>query len=231
MCGIAGIYNSASDMAPSVQQLSKMIAQLAHRGPDGFGIYSEEKIGFAHARLSIIDLQTGSQPVHNEDRTIWVIFNGEIFNYIELRTELVNKGHRFYTESDTEVIVHLYEQYGEKFVDYLNGQFAIALWDAKQKKLLLVRDRVGIHPLYYYQEHGKLFFASEIKAILAVCQKIPALNVVALDQLMTFWSPVSPLTMFENIYEVSPGEIVLIKGSEIVKSLHHKIHAYRKEIQ
>jgi asparagine synthase (glutamine-hydrolysing) len=205
MCGIAGFarFSGVSDQTPD--QLRAMIGQLHHRGPDGAGFYSDAVVGLAHARLSIIDLAGGAQPIHNEDQTLQVIFNGEIFNYVELREELIAQGHRFYTHSDTEVIVHLYEQHGEGFVNRLNGQFAIALWDAPRRKLLLYRDRVGIAPLFYTLDGDRLVFASEVKAILPALAAKPRVNLQALDQLMTFWAPLSPNTLFENVFELSPG--------------------------
>lgn len=205
MCGIAGFarFRGVSDQTPD--QLRAMIGQLHHRGPDGAGFYSDAVVGLAHARLSIIDLAGGAQPIHNEDQTLQVIFNGEIFNYVELREELIAQGHRFYTHSDTEVIVHLYEQHGEGFVNRLNGQFAIALWDAPRRKLLLYRDRVGIAPLFYTLDGDRLVFASEVKAILPALTAKPRVNLQALDQLMTFWAPLSPHTLFEHVFELSPG--------------------------
>src|SRR5690606_3635957 len=137
---------SADGGQPQPRDLRRMIETLKHRGPDGFGFFTEGPIGLAHARLSIIDLATGDQPIANEDRSIWTVLNGEIFNYLELRAELERAGHRFSTRSDTETIVHAYEEYGDAFVDRLNGQFAIALWDSKRERLLLVRDRLGIRP-------------------------------------------------------------------------------------
>ena len=187
-----------------------MVSQLHHRGPDGEGYYCEGSVGLGHARLSILDLAGGRQPIHNEDKTVWVVFNGEIFNYIELRKELENQGHRFYTATDTEVIVHLYEQYGEGFAERLNGQFAIVLWDERNQRLLLLRDRVGITPLFYTEMSGQLLVASEVKALLAVAPTAPELDVVALDQLMTFWSPVSPRTLFKGVSELSPGMMMVI---------------------
>lgn len=192
-----------------------MIAQVQHRGPDGYGYYHDDHVGLAHARLSIIDLAGGTQPIHNEDRTVWVVFNGEIFNYVELRAELEKVGHRFYTHSDTEVLVHLYEEYGDDFVQHLNGQFALAIWDLTRKRLVLVRDRAGILPLFYSNQNGRFLFGSEIKTILAAEQVSTRPNLRALDQIMTFWAPVSPETMFENIYEVAPGEMVTIERDEI----------------
>ena len=156
MCGLAGVV-CAGGVGPDLpQRLNKMIATLHHRGPDSTGFYHGDRAGLAHARLSIIDLEGGAQPVHNRDGSVQVVFNGEIFNYIELRQELVAQGHRFYTHSDTEVIVQLYERYGDQFVHHLNGQFAIALWDENKGKLILCRDRVGIAPLYYSEANGKL---------------------------------------------------------------------------
>ena len=188
---------------------------LNHRGPDGQGIYLDEKVGLAHARLSIIDLEGGTQPIHNENKTVWTVFNGEIFNYIELRKDLIARGHHFYTQTDTEVIVHLYEEYGEDFVSKLNGQFAIAIWDIKQQKLILLRDRVGIVPLFYTSQNGQLLFASEVKAILAALPSGPSINPAALEQLMTFWAPVSPGTMFNNILELSPGDMLVAHKGNI----------------
>ena len=189
-----------------------MIAQLHHRGPDGTGFYSDSQVGLAHARLSIIDLAGGWQPIHNEDKTIQVIFNGEIFNYIELREELLGYGHQFYTHSDTEVIVHLYEQFGDDFVNHLNGQFAIALWDTRTRRLVLCRDRVGITPLFYTRDGDRLVFASEIKAILPALRAKPAIDLNALDQLMTFWAPLSPNTLFAGVFELSPGCMAVLDG-------------------
>jgi asparagine synthase (glutamine-hydrolysing) len=214
MCGVAGILDwRGGDYAPRRELLTAMIEQLQHRGPDGYGYLTKPHIGLAHSRLSIIDLSGGDQPIHNEDKSVWVIFNGEIFNYVELRAELEAQGHSFYTHSDTEVIVHLYEQYGDDFVHYLNGQFAIALWDERCERLLLIRDRVGIAPLFYTKQGPQLLFASEIKAILPALHESPCLNANALNQIMTFWMPVSPNTLFENIFELPPGMILIADRS------------------
>jgi asparagine synthase (glutamine-hydrolysing) len=216
MCGIAGIYNLRDQAPPAQERLERMLSVLTHRGPDERGTYGNRQIGLAHARLSIIDLTSGKQPIHNEDRTVWVIFNGEIFNYVELRAELVGFGHVFYTTSDTEVLVHLYEQYGEAFVNRLNGQFAVALWDDGRKRLLLFRDRVGIHPLFYTVRDGELIFASEAKAILAANKAAAELNVRALDQIFTFWAPVMPETIFKDIYQVPTGEMIVAAWGRLV---------------
>ena len=215
MCGIAGIVAEGMGRHQLMPQVERMLWQLEHRGPDGLGVYCDPPVVLGHARLAIIDLAGGAQPIHNEDRTVWVSFNGEIFNYLELRASLERSGHRFYTQTDTEVLVHLYEEKGDRFVEELNGQFAISLWDARQQRLLLVRDRVGITPLFY-QHTGKNFcFASEIKAILALNERAPVLNPQALDQIMTFWSPLSPETLFRGISEVKPGEMVEYRSGKI----------------
>jgi asparagine synthase (glutamine-hydrolysing) len=217
MCGIAGFLSSSKVDVDATALANRMAAQLIHRGPDGAGFYFDETVVLAHTRLSIIGIEGGEQPIHNEDRSIWVIFNGEIFNYIELRAELKNKGHHFYTETDTEVLVHLYEEHGDDFVSKLNGQFAICLWDKRSKKTLLVRDRVGIAPLYYQKTSKGVFFGSEIKAILAGVGESPELNLEALDQLLSFWTPVAPNTVFDGIFQVSPGEMIVVQAGEMAK--------------
>ena len=166
MCGICGIYNFNSDQPVNKEFLQRMTSVLRHRGPDDEGFYIRNNIGIGVRRLEVIDLETGHQPIHNEDKTIWIVSNGEIYNFKDLRKELEKKGHRFYTKSDTEVIVHLYEEYGKDCLQKLNGMFAFAIWDSKGEKLLLARDRIGIKPLFYIEHKGNLIFASEIKSIL-----------------------------------------------------------------
>jgi len=220
MCGITGVLNLGTQSPPARHTVESMLTPLVHRGPDDTGFFNDQHICLGHVRLSIIDLETGQQPVHNETKSVWIIFNGEIFNYIELRDSLEKLGHSFYTKSDTEVLVHLYEEYGEDFIHHLNGQFAIALWDTVRKKLLLIRDRVGILPLFYCRYANRLFFSSEVKGILAGTDMSVSLNLKALDQLMTFWSPVSPDTVFEHIYEVSPGQMLCIQDGVIKKKTY-----------
>lgn len=215
MCGIAGIYYSDVAKVPLQDSLVKMAEMIKHRGPDEFGYYTNQQIGFAHARLSIIDLEGGKQPIHNGEETAWVIFNGEIYNYIELRKQLEEKGCVFYTHSDTEVIIKLYEEYGEDFVSYMNGQFAIAIWDTRVKKLILARDRIGIAPLFFKREDDGVIFASEIKSILSVLDNKPGFNLMALDELFTFWAPSAPNTLFEGISQVKPGEMLIICDGRI----------------
>ncbi|MCW9014620.1 MAG: asparagine synthase (glutamine-hydrolyzing) [Gammaproteobacteria bacterium] len=217
MCGIAGIINLTKQVKIDQDLLLAMVHQLHHRGPDGHGCIIDNYVGLGHARLSIIDLEGGQQPIHNEDKSIWVVFNGEIFNFIELTQELKKAGHEFYTHSDTEVIVHLYEQYGDDFVNHLNGQFAIALWDSNRQRLLLVRDRPGIHPLFYSVVNNQLYFGSEVKAILRGTGKSPTLNRLALDELMTFWSPIAPHTVFDGVESLEPGNLLVIEQGKITK--------------
>ncbi len=168
MCGIAGILNlDSSEAPPDLDALAQMAAALSHRGPDDFGIYRDSRVGLSHARLSIIDLVTGQQPLTNETGTISIVFNGEIFNYIELRKELIAAGHRFRTRSDTEVIVHAYEEWGRAAFDRFNGQWAVALWDARSQSLVLARDPFGVRPLYLARHGRRVYFASEIKGLFA----------------------------------------------------------------
>lgn len=222
MCGINGIAALSTQTKISERDVRSMLSSLRHRGPDGSGIYldSNQRIGLGHTRLSIIDLAGGAQPMHNEDQTVWVTFNGEIFNYIELRKTLLKEGHNFHTQSDTEVIVHAYEQYGDDFVQHLNGQFAIALWDCNRQRLLLVRDRVGILPLFYTRQGDRLLFASEIKALLPQLSEAPSISPVALDQIFTFWAPRSPNTLFEDIFEVQPGHMLVVENGCLRESIY-----------
>ena len=204
MCGIAGIidYNSNEDYTPI---LSRMLGSICHRGPDSFGIYNDRNAFLASARLSIIDLNTGDQPIHNEDKSVWVILNGEIFNYPELRDKLKNKGHKFYTASDTEVLVHLYEEYGYDFLNILNGQYAFAIWDHQKESLFLGRDRVGIHPLFYYHMNKRFVFGSEIKSIFMDSSINRSLNKQTLSDIFTCWSPIASDTAFEGIKQLPPA--------------------------
>jgi asparagine synthase (glutamine-hydrolysing) len=215
MCGLAGIYNLEREGEIPLDSLKKMIAMVRHRGPDGFGFYRDRRVGLAHARLSIIDLEGGWQPVHNEDKSVWIVFNGEIFNYLELRQALEQKGHRFYTMSDTEVIVHLYEDRGPECLASLNGQFSFAIWDKRRKSLFIARDRLGIRPLFYTVVNGSLLFASEVKSLFADSRVPRVLDPYAIDQTFTFWMTVPPRTAFENIKELPAGHYLKIDGGRI----------------
>lgn len=216
MCGISGIVNF-QNKEDQETILGPMLRSMQHRGPDAAGIYLSEHAGLGHARLSIIDLGGGHQPIHNETKTIWIVFNGEIFNYPELRSDLIKRGHHFYTNSDTEVIVHLYEEHGTDLFEKLNGQFAIAIWDQNQNRLLLARDRMGIRPLFYHQNGPRFHFASEIKAILTDSRVPRRLDRQTLCDIFTCWTPVDPLTAFEGIYQLPPGHWAIFspKGLQI----------------
>lgn len=192
-----------------------MAAVLRHRGPDGFGFYLDNKIGLAHARLSIIDLEGGSQPIYNEDKSLCIVFNGEIFNFMELRDLLIDKGHSFFTKSDTEVIVHLYEEYGTECLKHLNGQFAFALWDKERELLFLARDRVGIRPLFYTIADGSFIFASEIKSLFMDCRVRREIDPLALDQIFTLWMTIPPRTAFRDIIELPAGHYMVLRSGSI----------------
>ncbi len=218
MCGIAGIASTAG--APPPPWLQRMVRALAHRGPDSFGFHVDSLVGLGHARLSIIDLEGGQQPIHNEDESVWVVLNGEIFNYVELRASLEQAGHRFYTRSDTEVLVHLYEEYGCDLVHHLNGQFAFALWDKPRRRLVLARDRLGIRPLFYAQAGGMLLFASEVKALFA-CPPVPrAINPQALGQVFTYWSAIGSETVFKGVHSLPPG-CYLVQEGELSRTVRY----------
>lgn len=205
MCGIAGFYNFDSSPESQTEVLRRMLTRIRHRGPDESGIYLDEHTGLGSVRLSIIDLSSGTMPLSNEGRNLWIVFNGEVFNYIELRAELEKKGHRFETHSDTEVIVHLYQEYGPAMLSRLNGQFAIAIWDRDKRELFLARDRVGIRPLYYTHVGKSFVFGSEIKALMEFPEIRLELSPKALRQYYTFWTALTPNTAFENVYELPPG--------------------------
>jgi asparagine synthase (glutamine-hydrolysing) len=189
-----------------------MISTLSHRGPDAMGVQCLRATGFAHARLSIIDLAGGAQPMSIAGGTLWITFNGEIFNYVELREELIQKGHTFATRSDTEVILHLYQEEGEDCVQRLNGQWAFAIWDSTKNKLFLSRDRVGVRPVFYALTDDEFLFASEIKAIFAAADISRELDLQALDQIFTFWVTLPPRTAFKHISQLPPGHSLVLEN-------------------
>jgi asparagine synthase (glutamine-hydrolysing) len=214
MCGIAGLMNFEGG-APAADLLHQMIHMIHHRGPDAIGVHTDQGgIGLAHARLSIIDLSGGAQPMHNEDSSLWITFNVEIFNYVELREELLAKGHRFATRSDTEVILHLYEEKGEDCVRYLNGQSAFAIWDRKEGNLFLSRDRLGVRPLFYRRTSDAFLFGSEIKAIFAHPEVSRELDLAGLDEVFTYWCTIAPRTLFKNVFELPAGHSMIVRGPE-----------------
>jgi asparagine synthase (glutamine-hydrolysing) len=214
MCGIIGVLNRGGGPPAETALLTRMLALIQHRGPDECGLYQDSRLGMGSVRLSIIDLATGQQPLANEDETLWIVFNGEIFNYVELMAELKSRGHVFRTSSDTEVIVHLYEEYGPRCVERMNGQFVFAIWDTRQNQLFMARDRVGIRPLFYTRTPGAFVFGSEIKSLLAHPKVSPRLDPVALDQVFTFWTTLTPRTAFRDIYELPPGHTMLVDGDQ-----------------
>ncbi len=208
MCGIAGIVDREGTAPPGRDELARMIACVGHRGPDGFGLWLGPPCGLAHARLSIIDLACGAQPMSNEDGSIWITYNGEVYNYVELRPLLEAKGHRFRTRSDTEVLVHAYEEWGDAFVERCNGNFAIALWDARRGRLLLARDRLGIRPLFWTEHGDRLLFASEIKSLFAA--GVPArIDPLGIDQVFVLWTTLPPRTAAKGVHELPPGHLLV----------------------
>lgn len=225
MCGICGTAGFEDK-----NLLNKMCAVMHHRGPDDSGMFLDTGVGLGHRRLSIIDLEGGHQPIHNEDEQVWVVYNGEIYNYTQLRSDLESNGHRFYTSSDTEVIVHLYEDEGMDLVKRLRGMFAFALWDSNKKTLFLARDRLGIKPLYYTIVDGKILFASEIKSILQWTQVKRIVNTTALHDYLTFRHTLCDDTMFLGIKKLLPGHVMAYhKGKYSIKqywdvpvSINHK---------
>jgi len=211
MCGISGIV-SLQGRPVSHEEIEAMCSAIVHRGPDDWGVYLGPNIGLGMRRLSIIDIKTGQQPVHNEDKTVWVVFNGEIYNFRELRRALEQQGHRFYTETDTEVIVHLYEEYGRKCVDRLRGMFAFALWDCRNETLLLARDRMGKKPLHYARCGGRFLFGSELKSLLQLPDVDRVLNWKAVSHLFTFLCTPPGESIVEGIYKLPPGSILTVSA-------------------
>jgi asparagine synthase (glutamine-hydrolysing) len=214
MCGIAGsVTLSDAVPPPDLGDLEAMVAAVRHRGPDEFGYYRDRRAALGHARLSIIDIAGGQQPMAGEDGQVWVVFNGEIYNYLELRDELVALGHRFRTRSDTEVIVHAWEEWSRGAFARFNGQFAIALWDGRDETLVLARDPFGVRPLYVREHDGRLWFASEVKAIFAGAPAgLRQLDPVGLAETFSFWASVAPQSVFAGITELEPGHVRIVRA-------------------
>ncbi|MFE6510066.1 asparagine synthase (glutamine-hydrolyzing) [Nocardioides sp. NPDC057767] len=209
MCGICGVHSAGE--APDPDLVRRMLAALAHRGPDGSGYYRDERVALGHTRLAIVDTVGGVQPMCGEDEQVWVTFNGEIFNHVELAADLRSRGHRFRTRSDTEVIVHAWEEWGPGCFDRFNGQWALAIWDRRAGDLVLSRDRFGVRPLYYTHAGGKLLFASEVKALFAAPDVSRELDPAGIDQVLTLWSAVAPQTVFRGIEQVPPGSYLTFR--------------------
>ena len=216
MCGIAGVYNYPLSDEPSYEiHMKRMLSVIQHRGPDETGIYLGENIGLGSVRLSIVDLSTGQQPLSDESGNYWIVYNGEVFNYPELRADLEKKGVRFKTTCDTEIVVQMYATYGAGCLKYFNGQFAFCIWDKIKQELFLARDRVGIRPLFYWSQNQSFAFCSEIKGIFTLDKVERILDPESLAQVFTFWTTLTPHTPFKGIYELPPGHHMLVKNGNI----------------
>jgi asparagine synthase (glutamine-hydrolysing) len=226
MCGIAGIVDTEPGARVDEASVHRMCQTIVHRGPDDEGIYVQGGVGLGMRRLSIIDLSGGHQPVHNEDKTIWIVFNGEIYNFPELRAELEKRGHRFYTNTDTEVIVHLYEDLGSECVQKLRGMFAFAIYDERRRSLLLARDRLGKKPLHYSFTDGRLLFGSEIKTIFAVAPELKEVKQEAVLQYFTFGYIPDPNTAFLRIHKLPPGHLLEFSGDKVSVRQYWDLPAY-----
>jgi len=209
MCGFAA-YVHPDGRSPDTEWLAAAADALAHRGPDDSGFHVEPGVGLAFRRLSIVDVASGAQPLANEDGTVWITYNGEIYNHLELRRELEERGHRYRTRSDTETIVHAYEEWGEACVERLRGMFALALWDRARRRLFVARDRVGIKPLYYARADGAFVCASEIKALFAFPGITRAVRPAGLVEHLTLRYTAAPATLFEGIEKLEPGHSLTV---------------------
>src|SRR5215216_1362170 len=218
MCGLVGFMDLRRERAADRSVLEKMTDSLTHRGPDSSGYFVEDDVGLGFRRLSIIDLAGGDQPLRNEDGSLVLLCNGEIYNYLALREELTRKGHTFRTKTDVEVLLHLYEEEGTEFLNRLNGQFAFVIYDRKERSLFLARDHFGVNPLYFTVTDQVLIFASEIKAILKHPLVHAEVDLTGLDQVLTFPGVVSPRTMFEGIESLPSGQYLTAKGSTIKRN-------------
>jgi asparagine synthase (glutamine-hydrolysing) len=224
MCGICGKLYFDSGQKVSGEQLDRMMGAISHRGPDGQGTYLAGPVGLGHTRLAVIDLSTGDQPMTNEKETIWLVYNGEIYNFRELREELIQKGHTFRSSSDTEVIIHLYEEYGTECVSRLRGMFAFALWDDAAKALFLARDRVGIKPLYYINTGKALVFASEIKALLCDKEIRREVDPAAIHRFLTFLYLPGNQTLLRGVRKLEPGHHLLVKEGRVIRRQYWDLH-------
>jgi asparagine synthase (glutamine-hydrolysing) len=217
VCGICGIVVHQGAEPPGRALLERMIGRMRHRGPDGSGWYRDSRAALGHTRLAIIDVDGGAQPLCNEDGTLWITFNGEIFNYVEIAEELTARGHVLRTRSDTEVIVHAFEQWGESCFERFNGQWAVALWDSRARRLVLSRDRMGVRPLYLAWSGGTLLFASEIKALFADPGIVRRLDPAGLAETFTFWCPVAPRTPFAGVDQLEPGHLAVLEDGKLAR--------------
>ena len=233
MCGIAGIYNYHSSKEPSTEQnVKNMLSMINHRGPDESGVYLDENLGIGNVRLSIIDLSSGQQPMSDNTGRYWIVYNGEIFNYLELRAGLEGKGIRFKTSCDTEVVVQMYALYGSDCLTQFNGQFAFCIWDRRKKEIFLARDRVGIRPIFYWAQNESFAFCSEIKGIFTLNKIEKSLDKESLSQVFTFWTTITPNTPFKNIFELQPGHFMHVNSNGIqIKKYWNMNFRSEKDIQ
>jgi asparagine synthase (glutamine-hydrolysing) len=247
MCGICGIFHSDPSQRVNHDALALMNQQIVHRGPDDDGFFIEKNVGLAMRRLSIIDVQTGHQPMCNEDETVWIVFNGEIYNHQDLRNDLQARGHRYRTKSDTETIVHLYEEYGRDCVNHLRGMFAFAIWDRAQRCLFIARDRLGIKPLYYRYQDKTLLFGSEIKAILAYPEVKPEFNRGTTAEYLAFGYIAGAESMYAGIRKLLPGHVLTldesgqlttssywdldVKADDGSRPREHYVRCYREQLE
>jgi asparagine synthase (glutamine-hydrolysing) len=220
MCGICGFVSAGGP--PERSLIERMVGRLSHRGPDGSGWYRDATAALGQSRLAIIDTAGGAQPLSNEDGTVWITFNGEIFNYVELAEQLRAAGHKFKTASDTEVIVHSFEEWGERCFERFNGQWALALWDSRRRRLVLSRDRMGVRPLYYADAGDRFLFASEVKSIFADESVERELDPAGLDEVFTFWCPVAPHTVFKGVRELAPGHCAVFQDGRLSETMYYR---------
>ena len=214
MCGIAGQFNFERREPVEPETIVRMARSIAHRGPDDEGFFIAGPVGLGFRRLSIIDLAGGHQPMSDAEQTVWLIFNGEIYNYKELRAELQSKGHQFRTNSDTEVIIHGYKQWGTDVFNHLNGMFGLAIWDVQKQRLVVARDAMGIKLIYYKIKNGQLTFGSEIRAVIAAGDSRPDVDPIALNLFLRFRYTPSPLTILDGIRKLAPGTMLVVENGE-----------------
>jgi len=229
MCGICGKIHFDLDRPVLQDEIHKMTELITHRGPDDSGYYLKKNVGLGFRRLSIIDLHTGHQPLSNEDGTIWIVFNGEIYNHVDLRQKLIAKGHKFKTSTDTETIVHLFEEYGSECVKYLRGMFAFAIWDEKKNKLFCARDRFGIKPFFYFMDNKSFVFGSEIKCVLSQTNSSSTLSLPMLDHYLAFGYSDADSTIYQNIQKLKPAHTLEIELGGKIKITRYWDIDYRPD--
>ncbi len=224
MCGIAGKLFFDPEARVSPDEIGAMLDPMRHRGPDGDGIHLDRNLGLGHLRLSIIDLHTGDEPMPNEDGTVWITFNGEIYNYKELRDRLIGKGHIFRSKTDTEVIIHLYEELGVECVQELRGMFAFAIWDSRRRRLFVARDRVGIKPLYYAHSSRSFSFASELKALITDPVLDREIDLQAVRTFLSFQYIPGEATLFKSIRKLLPGHYLTVEDGRVSHRQYWDLH-------